>query len=457
MTKEEDKWAAQWRNRMQGHSEPLPDGLWERIERDLSAPKVVPLWRTRKFAAAAAAVLLLSSASLWFFRSRQAEYVKQESTVAQRLYQEAKPADVPAEQESDAPASSVKSHVVAEASLAVWHTVASPLSIPAEAKTASTPEYKAEEKEATPTQEAGSLDAKQEKRAESRRRMVADRRTMKQNQQLAEASSGKKKSPAWTIGIAAGNTPYSSSGSTGVENMSSRSLLQSDAIVGEINSGQVLSQKYVSEDTQAEAHHKMPVSVGASFTYGLTDKWALETGLYYTYLASELDLKNYAQEKVNQKLHYIGIPLKVHRSLWKNRWLSVYTSAGAMVEKCVKATQDITSINDRYRDLMLSGALFGATSGLGNVLPTRNLDTDGLRYSASDDLQTEHVSVTTRPWQLSVQWAAGAQVRLSRNFGLYVEPGVAYYFDDRSRLYTVRKEHPFQFTVQMGVRFRLLK
>lgn len=42
MKKEQDKWAESLRNRMKDYSEPLSEGLWERIEHDLPASRVLP-------------------------------------------------------------------------------------------------------------------------------------------------------------------------------------------------------------------------------------------------------------------------------------------------------------------------------------------------------------------------------------------------------------------------------
>lgn len=44
MKKEQDKWAESLRNRMKDYSESLSEGLWERIEHDLPASRVLPFW-----------------------------------------------------------------------------------------------------------------------------------------------------------------------------------------------------------------------------------------------------------------------------------------------------------------------------------------------------------------------------------------------------------------------------
>ena len=44
-----------------------------------------------------------------------------------------------------------------------------------------------------------------------------------------------------------------------------------------------------------------------------------------------------------------------------------------------------------------------------------------------------------------------------RNVGVYVEPGVSYYFDDRSPLSTIYKEKPLNFNLNLGVRYTIGK
>mgnify|MGYP000691818471 FL=1 len=58
---------------------------------------------------------------------------------------------------------------------------------------------------------------------------------------------------------------------------------------------------------------------------------------------------------------------------------------------------------------------------------------------------SENTSLDVNPLQWSVTAAAGAQVNFTSRLGLYVEPGVAYYFDDHSGVETIRKRTPVQF------------
>lgn len=59
-----------------------------------------------------------------------------------------------------------------------------------------------------------------------------------------------------------------------------------------------------------DVKHKMPVTVGLSIKWNITREWALETGMNYTMLSSELHSGSGSYIEEQQKLHYIGIPLK---------------------------------------------------------------------------------------------------------------------------------------------------
>lgn len=54
----------------------------------------------------------------------------------------------------------------------------------------------------------------------------------------------------------------------------------------------------------------------------------------YTYLYSDLYFGK-GNNSVEQKLHYLGIPLRVNWNFVDTRKFSVYLSAGGAIEKCV--------------------------------------------------------------------------------------------------------------------------
>lgn len=168
----------------------------------------------------------------------------------------------------------------------------------------------------------------------------------------------------------------------------------------------------------SDIKHRLPVRAGISLVYNLNDRLGIESGLSYTNLTSDIreGSGNHYYSAV-QRLHYIGLPLNVKYRIWSWKFLDFYASGGGLVEKCVSASLDC----DYYIDNQKSG----------------NGDED----------------ISERPWQLSLNASAGVQCNIVKSVGIYVEPGISYYFDDGSQLRTIYKDKPLNFNLNLGVRF----
>ena len=176
------------------------------------------------------------------------------------------------------------------------------------------------------------------------------------------------------------------------------------------------------KSVKTEYKHRLPVRVGINVAYRLTDRLSVESGVSYTRLSS--DMKDGTKDNYSsgsQKLDYIGVPLNVKYRAFGYRRLSVYASAGLLTEKCVSGKTT--------HEYVISG----------------------------EKKKHETEDVAAKPWQLSVNAALGAQFDVLRNVGVYVEPGVSYYFDDRSPLSTIYKEKPLNFNLNLGVRYTIGK
>lgn len=177
----------------------------------------------------------------------------------------------------------------------------------------------------------------------------------------------------------------------------------------------------LSEGNQSSTkiRHRQPVRAGVSFRYSLNDRWGVETGLSYTYLSSRMDSGNsdLYSSTTDQTLHYIGIPLKASYRIFSTKFLTVYASAGGMAEKCV-AGKAVT----RY-------AMQGNET----------------------DRNTDRIQI--RPLQWSVSAEAGIQGNITEMLGIYIEPGIIWYFDNGSMVSTVYTEKPFNFNLEFGLRF----
>lgn len=224
----------------------------------------------------------------------------------------------------------------------------------------------------------------------------------------------------WTLSTSAmtgmGSSSVTNSTATYVEAVGPDDVIWADNPqlgIGIFNQGKSVKTEY---------KHRLPVRVGLNVAYRLTDRLSVESGVSYTRLSSDMKdgtKNNYSSS--SQKLDYIGVPLNVKYRAFGYRRLSVYASAGLLTEKCVsgKATHEY----------VISG--------------------EKKKHEAED--------VAAKPWQLSVNAALGAQFDVLRNVGVYVEPGVSYYFDDRSPLSTIYKEKPLNFNLNLGVRYTIGK
>lgn len=150
--------------------------------------------------------------------------------------------------------------------------------------------------------------------------------------------------------------------------------------------------------------HALPISLNAAVTYSFADRWMLTSGLRYTYLHS--DITNiYDGSEYGQDIHYLGIPLKLSWTFWESYHMKSYVSAGAAFE-------------------------FPIYSRIGG----RRLDA---------------------PCQWSAGMGIGLQYDITPHIGIYIEPEVNRYFDNGSRIETVRSERPLTLTLPIGIRFSL--
>ena len=186
----------------------------------------------------------------------------------------------------------------------------------------------------------------------------------------------------------------------------------------------MLDMSSVNRDVEqkTEYDHHLPIRIGLSVAYALTDRLSISSGLTYTRLSS--DIKDASRESKyigEQRLHYIGIPVNVSYKVASFRWLGLYGTAGVLAEKCVSGTTD-----EGY------------------------VENNTMKYTNTQD-------ISSKPLQMSVNAGVGIQFDFIDNVGIYAEPGLSYYFDDGSALQTIYKEKPLNFNLNVGVRFKLEK
>lgn len=207
----------------------------------------------------------------------------------------------------------------------------------------------------------------------------------------------------WQVGVGtAGNmNRYKSSGPIYVNSLS--------AVNTEYADNEMFRVSPYEQDTKDITHHDMPLSIGFTASYSVTPRIALASGLVYT-LATSSFQHGASMPKETQTLHYVGIPLNLSYTVWGNSWLRTYIMAGAQADMNVKAT----------------------------------LKADGHKSNIDNDRA-----------QFSVTGGAGVQLNVAQQLGVYVEPGVRYYFDNGSAVQTIFKEHPTNFSLQVGLRWNI--
>lgn len=172
------------------------------------------------------------------------------------------------------------------------------------------------------------------------------------------------------------------------------------------------------KEVKNDIKHHLPVRAGLSFAYKVNERFALESGVSYTRLTS--DMRNGSDRHYitgKQTLHYVGVPLNVKCQIVSWKGFELYASSGVLAEKCVSGKEEKEYvINNRVE-------------------------------------KKETGDISDKPFQWSVNASAGLQYNVLPSAGIYVEPGVSYYFDDGSPLNTIYKDKPFNFNLNLGLRF----
>ena len=154
--------------------------------------------------------------------------------------------------------------------------------------------------------------------------------------------------------------------------------------------------------------HIFPLRVGLSARIPVSDGLYVSTGIEYALYQSAYKYASLAGEK-KQQAHYLGIPVRMDWVLTSGRLFDAYVGAGLEGDVCLGAT-----------------------------LAGNKIAKDG--------------------FSLSLLGAGGAQMHITRQLGLYVEPELSWQFPaGGNRLATYRSEHPLMFSVVAGLRVNLGK
>ena len=154
----------------------------------------------------------------------------------------------------------------------------------------------------------------------------------------------------------------------------------------------------------ASFRHHMPLGAGVGISFALGEKLALESGLNYTLLWSELTPEG-GNVRQNQYIHYLGIPLQLDWIFFDRAGFRLYSGIGARMDICAGARIDRVKVKE-----------------------------DPLQWSASATV--------------------GAGYNFNRHVGIYLRPELDFYLSG-TRLNSVRKAGGVNVTLRAGLQISL--
>lgn len=415
---EKDKFDELFRASLYGFEDaPMPDS-WDAIEKRLPGGKSVPfrtVWRT--VAAAAVVCLLVVTGTLYIYKQE-----RQSDNVVQKVEKEIKRqteklipipdsemvAQIP-DNESDrlenkviAKSNVTKAHQPAVVAVILTETIVSDSTI---GNTIVEAEPKAE-----PATEA---DVKPATVAKTKEEQPVTLRSANNAKQVNTTASDRKKSrkglKGWNLGMGAGSLGVGTDNTVNTFAMANTPYADNRLML--MNS--VAAYK---NEPRTNIDHHTPISFGLSVSKQLSSRFAVQSGLSYTYLSSSWKTNGAYPSDTKQKLHFVGIPLSLVYKIgeWNN--FLFYASAGGAIE-------------------------FNVAGRLKNKL-----------YSSNKEIVNTNDAIRMKEPLCSVNTRLGVSYPVIRFVNAFAEAGASYYFKNGSEIETVRSERPFNVSFQFGLR-----
>jgi hypothetical protein len=397
-----EDWTKQMKQKLEGHQMTPPAGLWEGISNQMGlepAPAHKPAIIRRWYWAAAAVVLALVGFFVFYnFDEEQPKLeAKNESPTESRPVNQ-EPDNQPIS--TDESAITVEQKTSAQPKLLAMATQQVTV-----AKTNNIDVIEEQTETSIEEQPAPSAEEKSEPKQELKSEPQQKKQTyLPDVVEPVTTASYSESSSKWTIGLAGSNGLLLAANN--YANSTNVQPLYNDASPAHYYTNGMgnIAQAYTYTDV--ESKHHIPLRLGLSLQYQLNDRLALLSGINYTYLESEFIYPLHKHLDFNQKLSYLGIPIGISWKVWSTEHFNIYLAGGTMLEKCIKA-----DVSEGDLDI--------------------------------------------HPWQFSINAAAGAEYNFTRQFGVYLEPSLGYYFNDGTKLEHYYKEHPLAPSLQFGLRLHL--
>ena len=430
----EKEWTSELRKRMADYQEPVNDELWERIESTLSEKsgsqekaRIVPL---RRWAAAAAALLLVVGGGYYIHKKVNTGAPVVETAA---IIEKAGPTEAPRELDTPDNLDNLENldKLAHLAHLESPQSPSSPLS-PSSLSSPSHPTLTIEEDKQEPINHEERKQDEDLRVSQSTETSTMARNDGNERMRKLEASSQSVSSASHrSLGYERSQTirPKKQehpklSAMLYAQNAMGGNDLHRDPVLMSMDKAAMYSEVekisyavntrhapiYLYNYEEITKHHQ-PVTFGLSLSYPLTSRLSVLSGVTYTKLSSDFIQKMNDTKVVNeQELHYVGVPVRFSYQLLSWKGFSLYGIAGGAADMNVKSSYT----------------------------------TEGMKGKARKDRV-----------QFSADAAAGVQYQVLPQMGLYVEPGVKYYLDNKSRVDNYFKDHPFNFNLQVGVRYEL--
>lgn len=151
--------------------------------------------------------------------------------------------------------------------------------------------------------------------------------------------------------------------------------------------------------------HSSPVSFGISISRMLSERWSFNTGLTYSYLRNRWRYENTNNDVLHQRLHMLGIPVSFSYRL--THWERFYWSSGVTCEMNLTGKLYSSHKSQRQR---IRGTLWTANTRIGVAYP------------------------------------------IIRHISVYAEGGFLWNLTPKSEIQTIRSEHFFNLSGQIGFR-----
>ena len=387
----DNDWIKQLQDKMDGHKEAVPDGLWHDIEARLPQhSKVKAVWR-RYAAAAVIALAVIGTGSLLWNRGGGIQVETPAITLTQDEDHTPMP-EVLAQNDVTGPtdAEPAVSHHVAQAVPVNHSSATAPISnvptVVSQTATESEPEKVENAHQSVRPQDVQEKDQPV--------LALIDDHSIQPSTTNSNISPRPRRKEPITIGLFASNSVIT-------PKQESTRLFKAFDFMSDVYDHPISVYSYTK--------HYKPVTIGASVRVPISGRWSVTSGVTYSRLKSKTTIQHTHQEQV---LHYVGVPLGAIYTMWNYKHFNIYAIGGMQADFNVKAT---------------------------------------LKKST----QADEISIGKDRVQFSALAGPGLQLDLLQGFGVYVEPTVRYYFNNGSALDNYFKDKPWNINLNAGLRLSL--